>query len=566
MILVPLLTAILGDRMQKQAWAIKVNDAVVGQRDFDVEVQKQQQYISAIRAQYGQFADYILQMYGLFDPRQSAATTLVKRALLDQAAQSMGIAIHHDYLVEKLYDQEFSQKYLSDIVPPYLYDQDGGINNVYLREYLQRIGIDSTQFENEVTDALARNSVGDVLGHYAYTPEFEREYAINKDAFKKQFTYVMYDLAEFIKKNSKVEISQQELQVFYDNENRRAHRYMVPEKRRGTYWEFSPEAYGVVVTDDEVENYYQQRRMQEFVSQPVKVGIRKIVIPISDELPRAQAYDLAQDVYQKAVVQSDGFAQLAKEYSQDETAKHGGEVESFVRGSQPLPIDKAAFTLQNDGDIAPVITMDDQFVIVQRISRTPAILKQLSEVAKDIVATLQKQKFARAFNDDARLSNVATDEQSLQAFIARHGGVQRDLPLQERAEIPMVRELFVFPDLGLRAVMMDKDNGIIVQLDEIERAYTPKLEEIASQVNQDLIEHNARQQMQITAKKAYEQALEGNWDKKPTMTRHLLLSESDDVKAIQKQGLDVTSLRQMDVLGAVIKQEAGDKVYAEGSG
>lgn len=560
MVLVPLLTAILGDRMQQQAWAIKVNDTIIGQRDFDVEVQKQQQYISAIRSQYGQFADYILQMYGLFDPRQSAANTLIQRSLLDQLARTMGITIHHDYLVKKLYDQDFSQKYLSEIVPPYLYDQDGVINNVYLREYLQRMGIDSAQFELDIADALARNSVVEVLSNYGYVPQFEREYAINKDAFKKQFAYISYDLSEF-KVAAKADFPMDTLQKFYDNENRRAHRYMVPEKRGGVYWEFTPGTYGVVVNDGEIENYYQQHKMKEFVAQPTKVSIRKIVIPMTDDVARAQVYDLAQEIHQKALVQPDEFAQLAKEYSQDDTAKNGGLIEPFVRGSQPLPIDKAAFTLQDDGEIAPLITMDDQFVIVQRVSRTPSVIKPLNEVAKDIEKTLQKRKFAQIFNDDARLSNIVTDQQALQVFIAQHGGVKHELLLQERAENSMVRELFVLPEIDLRTVIMNKDNGVIVQLDEVERAYTPKLEKITSQVYQDWMEHNAQQKMQDVVRQAYEQALQGNWEKKPTMTRHLLLSESDDVKAVTKLGLDVSSLRQMDVLGAVIKREVGDKIF-----
>lgn len=560
MVLVPLLTAILGDRMQKQAWAVKVNDTTIGQRDYDIEVHKQQQYISAIRSQYGQLSDYILQMYGLFDPRQSAVNTLVQRSLLNQLSRAMGIVVHHDYLIKKLYDLDFSQKYLSDIVPPYLYDKDGGINNVYLREYLQRMGIDSAQFEDEVIDALARNLVVDVVSHYNYIPEFEREYTLNKDLFKKQFSYIHYKHSSFRPMIKMLELPMDKLQVFYDNENRLAHRYMVPEKRRGTYWEFSSEAYGIVVTDDEVENYYQQRRMQEFVSQPVKIGIRKIIIPSTD-MSRAQAYDLAQDVYQKALTRPDDFAQLAKEYSQDDTAKYGGLVEPFVRGSQPLPIDKAAFTLQNDGDVSSIITMDNEFVIIQRISREEAVFKQLKDVKKDIITTLQKQKFAHVFNDDARLTNVTTDEQALQLFISTHGGIQRDLPLQERAESSTVRELFNFSDIGGRTVMMDKDSGIIVQLDEIERAYTPKLEDIKMQVWNDLQDHNAQQKMRDAAKNAYEQAMQGNWVKEPTATRYLSLSESDDVKAAKKQGLDVSLLRQMDIVGSVIKHEVDDKIF-----
>ena len=58
------------------SWALKVNGEEVSYQDFSREIAEQSEYLAQIRAQYGQYADLLMQAMGLStDPKALAKNT-----------------------------------------------------------------------------------------------------------------------------------------------------------------------------------------------------------------------------------------------------------------------------------------------------------------------------------------------------------------------------------------------------------------------------------------------------------------------------------------------------------
>lgn len=88
---------------------------------------------------------------------------------------------------------------------------------------------------------------------------------------------------------------------------------------------------------------------------PGKIRVAHILIPfVKDSVAQDSVAVLAraEEIYQKAISGED-FAELAKTYSSDtNSAKRGGELPAFGLGEMIEPFEKAAFVLQQPGEIS----------------------------------------------------------------------------------------------------------------------------------------------------------------------------------------------------------------------
>ncbi len=143
-----------------------------------------------------------------------------------------------------------------------------------------------------------------------------------------------------------------ELKAFYDR-NKASYNNSIPEKRKIKYVlidtaKLQSEAQ---VSQQDLQNYYDQHR-DEF-RMPEQVNVRQILIktplPGSDGKVDQKGVDAAQKKAQDVLAQLKGgakFEDLAKKYSEDPSSKDGGSVGWIKRGGFPVPeVDKAAFSL-----------------------------------------------------------------------------------------------------------------------------------------------------------------------------------------------------------------------------
>ena len=156
-------------------WVLQINKQVINAPEFMRSVAEQEERIRMIRSQYGQYADLYFQMMGMrLDPQDLAAKALIRKALLNQVAAQMPLAVSPEMAQSQLNNPMFISQEISDLVPFFTWDHSlGGVNPVMLHSYLQQIGVSTDEFNHELSLAIQRNDIRNLVEHGAYIPEFE---------------------------------------------------------------------------------------------------------------------------------------------------------------------------------------------------------------------------------------------------------------------------------------------------------------------------------------------------------------------------------------------------------
>jgi peptidyl-prolyl cis-trans isomerase SurA len=108
------------------------------------------------------------------------------------------------------------------------------------------------------------------------------------------------------------------------------------------------------------------------------------------EAAKAKAEDLLDQIHKGAK-----FADLAKKYSDGPSAKDGGDLSYFKRGTMPKELDDKVFALKT-GEITDVIRTKQGYVILQAVEHQMAGIPTLKEVEPRIQDALYMQKLQPA--------------------------------------------------------------------------------------------------------------------------------------------------------------------------
>ena len=170
-------------------------------------------------------------------------------------------------------------------------------------------------------------------------------------------------------------------------------------------------AQAMQVSDEELEQYYKDNEYR--LTFPEEVRVRHILLswkPLGQSDDRAALFEQMQAILDKARAGED-FALLASEYSDDSSRLHGGDVGFFRRGQMVPPFEKAAFNLQEPGDISDIVETNYGLHIIRLEERKPAHLLPLDEIRDKLRAHISEEKVAKAEAEEkARLRAEADIE------------------------------------------------------------------------------------------------------------------------------------------------------------
>jgi peptidyl-prolyl cis-trans isomerase SurA len=108
------------------------------------------------------------------------------------------------------------------------------------------------------------------------------------------------------------------------------------------------------------------------------------------EAAKAKAEDLLDQIHKGAK-----FADLAKKYSDGPSAKEGGDLSYFKRGTMPKELDDKVFALKA-GEVTDVIRTKQGYVILQAVEHQMAGIPTMKEVEPRIQDALYMQKLQPA--------------------------------------------------------------------------------------------------------------------------------------------------------------------------
>lgn len=540
-------------RESKGAWAIRINGKEIEATEFAQQVAQEQERIDRIREQYGQWADLLFESQGMtLDPRSLAYDYLVQQELINQLAHSLGLYVSSDYIAQKIADPMFVMREptLLNLIPPYAFTQSGGLNQEILQAQLRRFGISSEQFEQYVERALLRRLMLDILSSTVYVPQFDVRQRYVADYVGKKYSIATISLDTLMKEEKKNQISDEQLEQFFNAENIKNKRYWIPEKRSGVIWTFKGDAYGTPVSDEAIANYYEKNKLNQYVDEPAKVQVRRILMPVTNEAERESLRSQAQSLRQEMVAHPDQFA------------KKSESISAFARGTSKhgAAFEQAAFLLAKDGDISEVIETEDGFQILQRVSKQARTFKPLSAVKQEIKSAIQKRKFQETFLDDMkRLARTAdVNPAALEELAKAKGAVAQKLDRVTRDSSAHAQKLFGIKKDGMNSSVEDM-TGYAVQVTDVIPASAPKLEAVRATVLNDLYEYRARVKLATILSEAKKELasqslpeVAAKYHGSIEKTDWLSSQNKNRVEAIQKKGMPVAAMLQMEKTGSTM--------------
>lgn len=526
------------------SWVISVNGIGISRSEITATTAQFEDRIKQLEQQYPQFASMYLQLMGLNqDPKQLAVDALVRQALIHQAAQTLGLPVS-----EKSVKKQF------EAVDPRL-----------LRAQLMKVGMSMAEFEVQVARDIASGMVESLVKQSAYVPDFMMKDYYRGNFLGKKFSIVPFKLSDFVAKQSTKQVSQEALQAFFADQNARYKRYQTPEKRTGYVWKFDPSSFGISITQDEIDRYYQANKVQ-FKDKPAQIQVRRIVLPFdsnNQEGVLKQAQELRETIKQDAAqfeAKAKSFAQNDKEYG-----AQAGLMPLFAAGSHDREFEKAAFTLQNNGDVSAPVVTKDAVMLLQRVDKKQPTYTSIQVVANDIKNVLTQQKFNAQFTGQARqvIEESKKNPAALEAFIASKNGKKQTITNAVANQTTESKTLFRMQPQTTTA-LQEGDLGTIVQLTAVEKAAIPSFESVAQTVAKDYAQDQANSALKEALKKAKEdakglseQAFNALFTGRVDHTQLIKPSDDKAIAKLKERGISMFELFQLENLGDVAISYAG---------
>ena len=164
------------------------------------------------------------------------------------------------------------------------------------------------------------------------------------------------------------------------------------------------------VSDEELEAYYHDNEIR--LTLPEQVRVRHILLtwkPLGKPDDRAALHQQMKAIQKKARA-GDDFAELAREYSDDSTARNGGDVGFFHRGQMVPAFEAAAFSLQ-PGEISDIVETPFGVHILRMEERKASRLLPLDEIREQLREHVHQENLDRVVEEEtARLRDQADIE------------------------------------------------------------------------------------------------------------------------------------------------------------
>jgi len=154
----------------------------------------------------------------------------------------------------------------------------------------------------------------------------------------------------------------------------------------------------IVITDEEIGDYYRQHRDEYEGKEAVR--LRQILIPVpalADDLLRQRAREVAEGAL-KRIKGGENFETVAVQFAQGSSGAAGGDIGFVEKGSMLPELEKVALSLDT-GAVSPVIELPQGFYIIQVIDKRGAGLKPITEVRQEIRMKLEDEKAAKKFEE-----------------------------------------------------------------------------------------------------------------------------------------------------------------------
>lgn len=438
------------------------------------------------------YRNYVDRMRGQINPEMLKAfrfdrqimDALVTRHVVTEEAKRVGLNVT---------PSEVEQKILEN---PVFRENGSFIGQDRYQAILAQNNLTVEDFESNVKNELLSDKLKSFITAAVGVSDKDVQEEYKRRNEKAKLDYFVIDASKL---ESKVTVSDQDEKDYY---NKNKAKYTVPEKRKARYifLESLKLRADIKVSDDELRQYYDQHKNEYIL--PERVKAQHILFKTQGKTPEeiAKIKEKAQMVLERAKKGED-FGALAKQYSEDVTAKSGGDLGDFGRGQMVPEFEKAAFSL-GVGGISDLVQSQLGIHIIKVNGKQEARERPFEEMKEAIRPIVETRKAEQKASDLAQ--QIAVDlvsNKNLDAVAAKYNAQVKETPLVEQGtQIPelgnateLERKMFGMAK-GEIGTAVQVDRGYVVpQLTDIAPAHPASFEEAQSKVAEDVKTEKAKQ-------------------------------------------------------------------------
>jgi peptidyl-prolyl cis-trans isomerase D len=434
----------------------------------------------------------------------SAANNLVIQAAMINEAHRMGLSVTDDELRDELQNGPMGQV---------LFANGSFIGQEGYQDFVQNnfhMGVE--QFERLLKSDLLIRKLRTVIQSGVIVPEPELRDYFQKQNAKVKFDYAVLTTDEVTKQ---IKVTEPELKAYYEA-HKQEYLNSVPEKRKARYVVVDTAKVSVPApTEDDLKRYYAQHKDRFSVQE--RVNVRHILVktpaPNADGQVDQKALDAAKAKAESLLKQLKGganFEQLAKKNSDDTvSAKQGGSLGWIQHGATVPEFDKAAFALNQKGQLSDIVKSSYGFHIIQLEEKQPAHVRSFEEVKPEITPVVESEAKAKAAESEANAIAAGARTTGLNKAAADHHLEVVDSNFfAETDTLPgigaapeFMRAAFDAKPKTAPALARTQQGYVIFDVVDSKPASTPAFEEVRSRVE---TEFRTQQAQQMLTKKTQE--------------------------------------------------------------
>lgn len=468
----------------------QVNGIKISQADFEKAYQNQR---NRMAQQYGEMFDTLsADANYMANFRKGVVDNLINEKLIDLAADDLALRVSDERIKKTIREmEEFQVEGQFD-------------NNRYLALINQAGFYQSSDFRDYLRVEMTRRQLNQALLASEFSLPYQEAQLTALQNQKRDIRFASISAEQF---KAGVEITDQEINNYYQNNQ---DRFQNQEKIKVNYIALSVDdiAAKVEVTAEDLEQYYQQniakyqqKEQKRFSHILVEVGEDKNVAEqkISDVLVKLKS--------------GEDFATLAKAFSADSfSGENGGDLEWIEPGVMDEAFDNAAFALTDVGSISDVVETEFGFHIIKLTEIKPEQIKAFAEVKDEIQAAVSKQKAEDKFfelqQEMARLSFEFPDSLEDAAgavgvqvqtsdWLSRFGNVA---PFDNVKAIDAAfSDIVVKERLNSDIIEVNDSLAVVLRSNEYQPANTKPLVEVSEQIKTLLTAEKATEKAQSVA-------------------------------------------------------------------
>ncbi|MDO7086773.1 SurA N-terminal domain-containing protein [Pseudocolwellia sp. AS88] len=464
-----------------------VNGEKISLQDFNKAYQAQR---NNMQQQYGEMFETLAadQTY-MANFRNGVVDSLINQRLVDQNSANLAIRVSDDRIKKTILTMpEFQVDGVFD-------------NNRYLALINQAGFYQSSDFRDYLRLEMSRRQLTQALVLSEFSLPYQSTMIAELQNQIRDIRFASIGLEQF---KSSVEITDEEINNFYQENQER---FLNQEKVKVNYITLNVEdiAKNIVVSDDDVKAFYEENINDFGDDEQRRISHILIEVDEDEDAAKAQAESLL------AQINAGGdFAELAKKYSSDTfSGENGGDLDWLERGSMDEVFDEQAFALAEIGDVSNVVQTEYGFHLIKLTDLKPAVVQPLTEVFDDLKIRISKQKAQEEFyvlqQEMARLSfefpdslddaaEAVNTQVKTSEWLSRNNntGVFSNV----RAIDAAFSDLVLNEQLNSDVIEVSDSLAIVVRLNEYQAANVKPLAEVTEAIKYNLVAEKAKTEAQ----------------------------------------------------------------------